>query len=50
MNWWRKLKAWWKRNEYRGIDGERGFHGSPGHGRDGMSEGSAGWGPGGNNP
>ena len=34
MKWWRWLKAWWKRNEYRGIDGDHTYHGNPGHGRD----------------
>ena len=26
MKWWRKLKTWWKRNEYRGADGDPNFH------------------------
>ena len=46
MNWWRKLKAWWKRNEFRGPEGQRGFHGSPGHGTN-AENGPVEWGGGG---
>lgn len=26
MKWWRKIKAWWKRNEYHGADGDPNYH------------------------
>ena len=51
MKVWRRLKAWWKRNEYRGPDGDPNYHGNPGHGQDSGGAGaglgghnSAGWG------